>query len=133
MTQRPNIFRRTKYFYTYDKICYLAELLGADLSVSVPVEECEGLLEALHLLGADMLVRAGPIRDEYWSPSGPIGVHLARSAMTAAHHSPRTRPPLLAPGLAIVTPHSNISVVSLSTISTIYYALQNQNKNTFSR
>ena len=58
-----------------------------------------------------MLVRAGPIRDEYWSLSRPMRVHLARSAMTAAHHTPRTRPPLLAPVLAIVTPHSNIAVV----------------------
>ena len=49
----------------YKNIFYLSELLGADLSVPVPVEECEGLLEALHLLGADMLVRAGPIRVEY--------------------------------------------------------------------
>ena len=68
-----------------------------------------------------MLVRAGPIRDEYWSLSRPMRGHLARSAMTAAHHSPRTRPPLLAPVLAIVTPHSNISLVLLSTIYNIYY------------
>ena len=51
----------------------------------------------------------------------PMRGHLARSAMTAAHHSPRTRPPLLAPVLAIVTPHSNISLVLLSTIYNIYY------------
>ena len=68
-----------------------------------------------------MLVRAGPIRDEYWSLSRPMRGHLARSAMTAAHHSPRTRPPLLASVLAIVTPHSNIAVVLLSTIYNIYY------------
>ena len=68
-----------------------------------------------------MLVRAGPIRDEYCSLSRPMRGHLARSAMTAAHHSPRTRPPLLAPVLAIVTPHSNISLVLLSTIYNIYY------------
>ena len=68
-----------------------------------------------------MLVRAGPIRDEYCSLSRPMRGHLARSAMTAAHHSPRTRPPLLASVLAIVTPHSNISLVLLSTIYNIYY------------
>ena len=68
-----------------------------------------------------MLVRAGPIRDEYCSLSRPMRGHLARSAMTAAHHSPRTRPPLLASVLAIVTPHSNIAVVLLSTIYNIYY------------
>ena len=54
----------------------------------------------------------------------PMRGHLARSAMTAAHHSPRTRPPLLAPVLAIVTPHSNIAVVLLSTIYNIYYLLR---------
>ena len=68
-----------------------------------------------------MLVRAGPIRDEYCSLSRPMRGHLARSAMTAAHHSLRTRPPLLASVLAIVTPHSNIAVVLLSTIYNIYY------------
>ena len=35
--------------------------------------------------------------------------------------TPRTRPPLLASVLAIVTPHSNIAVVLLSTIYNIYY------------
>ena len=71
-----------------------------------------------------MLVRAGPIRDEYWSLSRPMRAHLARSAMTAAHHTPRTRPPLLAPVLAIVTPHSSIAVVLISSIYYIYYLLR---------
>ena len=37
----------------------LPELLRADLAVPVPVEEGEGLLQALHLLDADVTVRAG--------------------------------------------------------------------------
>ena len=37
----------------------LPELLSADLPVPVPVEEGEGLLQALHLRGADVTVRAG--------------------------------------------------------------------------
>ena len=37
----------------------LSELLCAYLAVPVPVEEGEGLLQALHLLDADVSVRAG--------------------------------------------------------------------------
>ena len=37
----------------------LPELLRADLAVPVPVKEGEGLLQALHLLDADVTVRAG--------------------------------------------------------------------------
>ena len=37
---------------------------------------------------------------------------------------PRTRPPLLAPVLAIVTPHSSIAVVLISSIYYIYYLLR---------
>ena len=122
MTQRPNIFRRTKYFYTYDKIYFTLPSSSVLISPSLSLSK-SAKASLRHSISLAPICLSGLDQSEMSiALCRPMRGHLARSAMTAAHHSLRTRPPLLAPVLAIVTPHSNISVVLLST--TIYYLLR---------
>ena len=121
MTQRPNIFRRTKYFYTYDKIYFTLPSSSVLISPSLSLSK-SAKASLRHSISLAPICLSGLDQSEMSiALCRPMRGHLARSAMTAAHHSPRTLPPLLASVLAIVTPHSNIAVVLLSTIYNIYY------------
>ena len=61
----------------------LPELLRADLAVPVPVKEGEGLLQALHLLDADVTVRAGLVLLHDVTITGVTC--LSRSAFVTCH------------------------------------------------
>ena len=121
MTQRLNIFRRTKYFYTYDKIYFTlpssSVLISPSLSLSKSAKASlrhSISLAPICLSGLDQSEMSIALCLDQWEVTwpGPPWRQLI---------TPRTRPPLLAPVLAIVTPHSNISLVLLSTIYNIYY------------
>ena len=121
MTQRPNIFRRTKYFYTYDKIYFTlpssSVLISPSLSLSKSAKASlrhSISLAPICLSGLDQSEMSIGLCLDQWEVTwpGPPWRQLI---------TPRTRPPLLASVLAIVTPHSNIAVVLLSNIYNIYY------------